>query len=71
MLSSGEVAEIAKGLTKAQREGLGGDDWWHCDGRVTAGLYRKGLIERPDHRGSAPFTSLGLAVRQHILEQSQ
>ena len=65
-----DVAEIAKGLTKAQREALTGHNSWRIRTTTSApcrcALQRKGLVV--DRMYAESFTPLGLAVRKHLLE---
>lgn len=64
-----EPADIAKGLSEAQREFLLSLPQYAVDSYPPARwLVHKGLAEKPagHHRYSA--TPLGLAVRRHLLE---
>lgn len=71
MTHAPDIAAIAKGLTKAQREAIGRSrrTWptepHRCFG---PGVTRKALRERGlAHGDFAYLTSLGLAVRAHII----
>jgi len=65
-------AEIAKGLTEAQRRALTGARHEHIPSftaaRCRAWLQDKGLVESPMY--STRLTPLGLAVRKHLESKS-
>lgn len=63
-MTNPDIAKIAKGLTKAQREALAGRIV-HISRRDP--LVSKGILT-PD--GGRNWTPLGLAVRNHLKEQS-
>ncbi|SLK03644.1 hypothetical protein [Novosphingobium mathurense] len=72
-----DVAEIAKGLTKAQCKAVmsarktfsGIVHVWHSHIDTIKSVHRKGLCTDPDgNRGYAIETPLGLAVRTYLLE---
>lgn len=68
-----DIAEVAKGLTKAQREAIcNANSSYHGDlDRVYgAGVTRKALRERGlGHGDYCYLTPLGLAVRSHLLSE--
>lgn len=65
-----DVAQIAKGLTKAQRGCVVRSDVLVIrnghDARIADNLKRKGILELGRHRNQFVPTPLGLAVRQHL-----
>lgn len=64
------AGEIAKGLTKAQREQVirMADVWRLPDLRVTPSLVAKGLVRQCGKKYGHELTPLGLAVRAHLQE---
>lgn len=85
MNSTPDVAEVARKLTKAQQRTLGiwPDAWMAASevmgmrivGNVASLLADKGMLERrsdPNTWGRSQYqcTPLGLAVRQHLQDQS-
>jgi hypothetical protein len=73
-----DIAKIAAGLTKAQREAVlsaehllgGAMQVWHAHTSTIKSIHKKGLCSKPDWRNLATETPLGQQVRDYLKENN-